>query len=271
MPTSDFYIVPAASLDATADAIRAKTGSQAAIEYTQDGFADAIEEIPSGYSVDEWLTKTVTGSIVFNGVSVLGSVDGFSSITSFSAPNLKSLWNANYFFRNCTSLASISLPKLAALYGVSLFENTAITYLVLPEATVGNSQNIFFTGNNFNNCPNLKALDCYAVSRFGGNALKNAQHLDTIVIRHFEENNSYRNATLDATTTFDSTPFASDGTGGTLYVPADYVSTFQSLTNWAAILGYANNQIKSIESTHTDPNAPIDLTLYYADGTLIPT
>jgi hypothetical protein len=31
----------------------------------------------------------------------------------------------------------------------------------------------------------------------------------------------------------------------------------------------ANNQIKSIESTHADPNAPIDLTLYYADGTPI--
>ena len=56
-----------------------------------------------------------------------------------------------------------------------------------------------------------------------------------------------------------------------LYVPNDLISSYQSASNWSTILGYANNQIKSIESTHTDPNAPIDLTLYYIDGTPIPT
>lgn len=45
------------------------------------------------------------------------------------------------------------------------------------------------------------------------------------------------------------------------------------MTDTLEIFGteYTNNQIKSIESTHTDPNAPIDFTLYYADGTPIPT
>ena len=69
--------------------------------------------------------------------------------------------------------------------------------------------------------------------------------------------------------TFQLTPFASGGSGGTLYVPADLISEYQNATNWSTILSYPNNQIKSIESTHTDPNAPIDLTLYYADGTPI--
>lgn len=66
-----------------------------------------------------------------------------------------------------------------------------------------------------------------------------------------------------------STPFASGGSGGTLYVPADLITSYQGASNWSTILGYTNNQIKSIESTHTDPNAPFDMTLYYADGTPI--
>ena len=77
--------------------------------------------------------------------------------------------------------------------------------------------------------------------------------------------------TLGATNVFSGTRFDSGKSGGTLYVPNDLISSYQSASNWSTILGYANNQIKSIESTHTDPNAPIDLTLYYIDGTPIPT
>ena len=68
---------------------------------------------------------------------------------------------------------------------------------------------------------------------------------------------------------FASTPFASAGAGGTLYVPNSLISTYQGSSNWSTILGYAHNSIKSIESTHTDPTAPFDMTLYYADGTPI--
>lgn len=63
--------------------------------------------------------------------------------------------------------------------------------------------------------------------------------------------------------------FASGGNGCTLYVPASLLESYRLATNWSTILGYANNSIKSIESTHTDPDAPIDLTQYYADGTPI--
>lgn len=48
---------------------------------------------------------------------------------------------------------------------------------------------------------------------------------------------------------FNDTPFASGGTGGTLYVPSALISTYQSATNWSTILGYASNQIKAIEGS----------------------
>ena len=43
--TYDYLIAPKASFDATADAIRAMTGSQASITWGQDGFADAANNL----------------------------------------------------------------------------------------------------------------------------------------------------------------------------------------------------------------------------------
>lgn len=95
--------------------------------------------------------------------------------------------------------------------------------------------------------------------------MRDNQNLEILVLRKSALTSL---ANIDA---FTDTPFANGGSGGTLYVPNDLISTYQSATNWSTILAYTNNQIKSIESTHTDPTAPIDLTLYYADGTLIPS
>lgn len=57
-------------------------------------------------------------------------------------------------------------------------------------------------------------------------------------------------ATLANINVFANTPFASGGTGGTLYVPSSLISSYQSAsTNWSTILGYANNSIRAIEGS----------------------
>ena len=115
------------------------------------------------------------------------------------------------------------------------------------------------------NCSNLESLDLGLTANTSLQSRSGCSKLKILVIR------STTARGLSATNNFNNTPFASGGTGGTLYVPNNLISTYQGASNWSTILGYANNSIKSIESTHTDPTAPIDLTLYYADGTLIPT
>ena len=45
---ADYYVVPKSALDATADAIKSKTGSSEEIEFTGDGFKDAVDAIPTG-------------------------------------------------------------------------------------------------------------------------------------------------------------------------------------------------------------------------------
>lgn len=57
---AEYYIAPKSSFDATADAIREKTGSQATIKWTEDGFADAINAIETG---DVEVTISTDGAV----------------------------------------------------------------------------------------------------------------------------------------------------------------------------------------------------------------
>ena len=83
---ANYYIAPESSFDATADAIRAKTGSQATIEWTEDGFADAIEEIgeavwtrPSGWPNLDVLD--ISGGNIVYCTYLADEVHGFIELT----------------------------------------------------------------------------------------------------------------------------------------------------------------------------------------------
>lgn len=186
---------------------------------------------------------------------------GRTGITKFIGNDVTVL--RSNVFANCTSLQEVVLPKAnnPSGFGTSAFQGcTALKGLVLPAQT-NNCYNYFADG-----CSNMEYYDASPGAINQQNAFRNCPKLATFVIRK-----TGSVCTLNNINNFGGTPFASGGTGGTLYVPSDLVSSYQSASNWSTILGYANNQIKSIESTHTDPDAPIDLTLYYADGTPLPT
>lgn len=198
-----------------------------------------------------------TGEAVFTGTSITLSFNGFTGITKVTGLSLTSIQNSG--FANCTGLTSVDIPliqtlgafafqkakiagalvlaNLTSFGGNSVFENNALTAVDIGPNLTNNISNYCFSGNT--------GLNVLVLRKTG-----------SIV-------------GLGGTAAFNNTPFASGKAGGTLYVPSALISSYQAATNWSTILGYANNQIKSIESTHTDPNAPIDLTLYYADGTPI--
>lgn len=181
-----------------------------------------------------------------------------TGITSFTGNSVTAI--SQYAFYHCTALESVSIPNCTNASGTNMFDGcTALKGIALPSV----SADIY--GNAFNGCTALKYID-FGPS-FGrinaSNALNNCSSLTMVVIRKTSV------SALNNINNFNGTPFASGGSGGTLYVPNSLVSSYQSASGWSTILGYTNNQIKSIESTHTDPTAPIDLTLYYADGTPI--
>lgn len=285
--TYDYLIAPKASFDATADAIRAMKGSQDSITWGQDGFADAIGD-ERRFTVDEFgTTNYVSGEIVYAGTKLRSCQFMQTGITSFIGDDVNGFANdavgsERAVFRQCTSLQSISLQKYNVTQNAqSMFSGcTSLTSINLPNLTA-------LLGNCFQDTTALRVakfekvarIDAYAFRRSGiqaldllvycniagGQAFNSASNFNTLILRGSTV------SPCGAVNNFEGTPFASGGTGGTLYVPNDLIASYQAATNWSTILGYTNNQIKSIESTHTDPNAPIDLTLYYADGTPIPT
>lgn len=285
-------LVDSTLLDASctyeAGKIREKLGSSAQIAYdlaNGKGFGDAIAAIPSGgggISVDDIAMRLISGAITLSEATEVkaSAFINCSQITSVSSDTVKTL--RGNCFRSCSGLTSVNFPGVTTLADDRLFQDcTALLSIFLPKMTSA-IMNYTFSGcthletavfplggavntQGFVGCSALEKVDLGgATGSIASEAFKNSK-LKILVLR------ATAARTLSNINAFSGTPFASGGTGGTLYVPNSILSTYQSASNWSTILGYTNNQIKSIESTHTDPNAPIDLTLYYADGTLIPT
>lgn len=345
MPENEFYIVPTASLNAMADAIRAKTGSQASIEYTQDGFADAINDISagSGISAEDITFGTISGAITVSGSGTMRSYvfSDCQSITSVIANSITTiperafsncqgitsasftsctnigpyafykcnamstilLANANitvedYAFYNCWALNGIDFSKVTTVgksafrdcWGKNCYFNPItvndsgfrdIEYLgiefwarlttingtysfagaydssnycivdsfVAPELTTIASTDAL----SYNNC--LVAIDIGKLTTIQKQTFRNNPAFNKLILR---KSSVTTLANIDA---FTGTPFASNGSGGTLYVPQNLISNYQAASNWSAILSYSNNSIVAIEDT-TYEN-------YYADGTEI--
>lgn len=178
-----------------------------------------------------------------------------TSLSYISLPNLTSLYNDTQAFYGCTALTSVNLPKLNQIYASELFRGcTKLQGIVLPSVKAHNAQTQVYTG--FYGCTSLEYIDIYHPYSILTNSFYNCAKLTILIIR----SPSYVTS-LAAIAAFTGTPFASAGTGGTLYVPEALIESYKAATNWSTILGYENNSILPIEGS--------DYEYYYANGTLI--
>lgn len=260
-----------------------------------DGFESVV--VPSGYTIDQICAvnfPAATGDVVVSATSLRTFLFyGNTNITSFTGNNITYAKGDNYgtnemakTFQNCTNLVSVSMPKLNDLYhtdylfsgctkletlvldwsnmirlGTGVFQNCQSltkTIYVLPKLTT-KIYSYVLTNN-----PYVTTFDiCITTNTSGeqqinGQSLEKNSSLNTLIIR--STNYIIKLANINA---FTGTPFASGGTGGTLYVPQSLISNYESATNWSTILGYANNSIEAIEGSYYET--------HYADGTTIPT
>lgn len=295
------YLVTDTDLASIANTIRTKGGTSASLAFPSD-FVQAIEDIPSGGGLTaEDLVKTVSsgnryyrpfisGDLVLTGTRLYFGVFAETDIISVRGDNVSISSGVNesgtywygFEFASCDELVSAYFPKLTELHRDMFCNCAKLTSVYVPKVTSVDmkcfqycsaleklafpSLTSALNNSSVRDCPSLEKIDVNAPSTIYANTFASDASLSVLIIRK-----TGSICTLGNISAFTNTPFASGKSGGTLYVPSALVSSYQSATNWSTILGYANNQIKSIESTHTDPNAPIDLTLYYADGTLIPT
>lgn len=266
-----------ADLTSVANAIRTKGGTSAALAFPAD-FVSAIAAIETGgggYSLDDIATHNFTGAgeITITNAELPQYVFAKSKFTSFSAPNFKDKdlpahWLreskllqtvslpvhnkslGNYSFYGCSSLTSVSAPKATVLGGYNFSGCTALPLICFP-SLANNSA----TGTDIiNNCTSLTTVDLGPITRVDANAFRNAPAFNTLILRR-----TGTPTTLNNISAFTNTPFASGGSGGTLYVPSALVNQYTQATNWSIILGYANNQILSIEGSIYETQ--------YADGT----
>ena len=96
----------------------------------------------------------------------------------------------------------------------------------------------------FQDCVKLALIDLPNVSSIGTVSFSGCTNLKTIILRF-----PYASCNLISTSAFSGTPFASNGSGGKLYVPQNLISEYQNASNWSTIIGYANNQILAIEGS----------------------
>ncbi len=296
------YNVQGTSLTAVADAIRAKSGGSESLEFP-DGFVSELENMPPKYTINEAFTfgfPAISGDVVYNGASLPPfAFTGNTGITSFTSHTINYLYGNNslahpyrqysgslsnpHTFAECINLVSINIPNLTTLAycdcsfkNCSKLKNWGIPFENLKSLGAGTFEGCTFLpslvlknfddpvyANLFKNCTSLEYIDfandnLSASRRIQGNAFIGASKLSVLIFR-----DSSKMFTLDNVNAFTNTPFASNGSGGILYVSSLLKSTYESATNWSVILGYSNNQIKTIEGSIYETQ--------YADGTPITT
>ena len=210
-------------LTSVANAIRTKGGTSASLAFPAD-FVSAIAAIPTGGT--DYLPD-----VCANILTVLDD----SGITRI---------NRDFSFRQCTELTSVNLPNLTTVgsIGTAFYGCSKLTEVHLPN--LGDSYPSNNSSSTFYGCSKLTFADLGGWKRLGGTEFYGCTEFKTLVLRR-----TAGITELASTGAFNNCPFASGGSGGTLYVPQALLTQYTQASNWSTILGYANNQIKKIEGS----------------------
>lgn len=264
----------AACLDAEADAIRAKTGDSNGIPFdyaNNKGFADAIAAIPSGG--ENQLVALMNGSPQFD--------INDDEITKIDFPK--------------TNIRSIHTPNATVIAAqvFRLLQSGVLTTVFAPNAVAGTEA--------FMGCITVKTIVCKGPKKGSAGTrpfrayVANTMQLETVDLTAsdlsfqgdtpgigadcFEGDYKFNLLILRSTelwplsniSAFGRTPFASGGSGGTIYIPKtlyDHLGDGTSLdykaaTNWSTLDSYGTITWAQIEGSIYETQ--------YADGTPIPS
>lgn len=174
-----------------------------------------------------------------------GGGGGDVDIETFEAP-LKSFTNfkSAYHYSNQTRM-EFDAPEGVA-YDLVKISDEYSSYMTFARwvehvCTAGDMGD-----NRFRSMTNIKSIvmSTHSASSILQNCFYGCTSLKDLVILRPDGIQSLNNINA-----FASTPFASNGSGGTLWVPQNLISAYQAATNWSTIIGYTNNQIKQIEGS----------------------
>jgi hypothetical protein len=142
----------------------------------------------------------------------------------------------SYVCYGCNKLADINLPAAKTAGQYAFYGCNALTSLSLPAMTSLGSNRIV-SGSK------LERLDLGVCTSLVANSLNGCTVLDTIILR------SSTMCTLANVSALAGTPFASGGSGGTVYVPSSLIATYQTATNWSTLYSGGTCTFKAIEGS----------------------
>lgn len=213
-----------------------------------DGYADLVESIPSGGGGGD-IDAIIDGSITSfeSDATVVEEYKFYNCTHLASAKFNEPVWIKGNAFRGCTALQTFDAKKAYRIFGNSFTGVLANLVFANITAELGTSALSGWLGQKIDLDGSALEIKMYTFS--------NASNFNVLIIR---KNSRIILGNINA---FSGTPFASSGTGGTLYVPQSLLSEYTQATNWSTILGYTNNQILPIEGSIYETQ--------YADGTPI--
>lgn len=264
-----------ADLTAVANAIRTKGGTSGQLAFPS-GFVSAVQAIPTGITP----TGTKQINIIENGtttedvaafanaeitVNVQGGGGEWTTngLADRSEPrgallinNVAIAQSAFYGAKNITSVHIVNVdPK--NINGTAFAYCTGLTTFV--------AQKIYdWAASAVQGCSSLTTIDAEIFRLLINYGFQLCANLSTIILRR-----SDAVTTLQGIQCFNGTPFASGGTGGTIYIPKalyDHLGDgsaldYKAATNWSTIDGYGTITWAQIEGSQYEN--------YYADGTPI--
>ena len=267
------------------DAINALTTYSNTVTGASDTtLSEAVATLASGYGGGGWTADGIAtgnepyGAIVidsasglvenaFNANGYMNNGTGITSLTLTNATevptgfcsNCRKLITANLpkvtkingsAFNYCTTMTSISAPKVEELAGTYVISNCGqLTNLTFPSLTAMNS------GDALRNNGKVAVMDLNVIPSINPRAFSNDASLETLILRNTSV------VSLGNITAFDGTPAKVGGTGMNVYVPSALISTYQTASNWSTI--YARNTMTfvAIEGSYYET--------HYGDGTPI--
>lgn len=184
--------------------------------------------------LDGLIDNTYDGILTTNASAIRQYALYYSAITGISAP--KAVTVGQYAFAYCTNMTTVSLPIAETIANYAFQYCTKIQQIELDAVrSIGMYA--------FSECRQMHTLILNgALTSMGYLSYSGCRALSTIVLR------PARVVSLSAND-LSSTPFASGGTGGTLYVPAAQIDAYKAASNWTTVLGYENNSIAAIEGS----------------------
>lgn len=234
-------------------------------EVTQNGTIDTTlyNSVPvnvSGGDPNENLSKLLNLTIthIEDATAIRIHTFRLSALPNLVSVNLPSVTQIDSSgFKSNANLETVSMHAVSAIQNEAFYQCNKLTALAFPKLRSLQAA--------FKRCNLLAYIDLGLPDSIPKYTFEYCPVFSVLILRKTSV------CALAGIEAFTSTPFASGGTGGTIYIPKalyDHLgdgtsSDYKAATNWSTINGYGTITWAKIEGSQYEN--------YYADGTPIPT